>query len=215
MGITFWLGVVCTSMGLGGLLVAERADSQSGRWLWKPLASTGFVVSALGAGALDSAHGRFMLLAFALCFAGDVLLVGTSTRSFLSGVGSFAGGHLAFAWAFFTRGVATTASWWALGGLVLPAVLVYRWLKPHLEGPMRVAVPIYIVVICGMVALAVGTHVHRSGWMLLAGAFAFFVSDISVARDRFVSPGFDNRAWGLPLYYGAQLLLAASSGAHS
>src|SRR5690606_15836297 len=102
-----------------------------------------------------------------------------------------------------------------LGGLVLPAVLVYRWLKPHLEGPMRVAVPIYIVVICGMVALAVGTHVHRSGWMLLAGAFAFFVSDISVARDRFVSPGFDNRAWGLPLYYGAQLLLAASSGAHS
>jgi hypothetical protein len=29
-----------------------------------------------------------------------------------------------------------------------------------------------------------------------------------VARDRFVAPGFVNRAWGLPLYFGAQLLFA-------
>jgi hypothetical protein len=31
-----------------------------------------------------------------------------------------------------------------------------------------------------------------------------------VARDRFVRHEFANRAWGLPLYYGAQLLIAAT-----
>jgi hypothetical protein len=31
-----------------------------------------------------------------------------------------------------------------------------------------------------------------------------------VARDRFVSHQFVNRAWGLPLYYAAQLLLATT-----
>jgi hypothetical protein len=39
------------------------------------------------------------------------------------------------------------------------------------------------------------------------------LSDLSVARDRFVAPGFVNRAWGLPTYFAAQLLLAASVAA--
>jgi hypothetical protein len=43
---------------------------------------------------------------------------------------------------------------------------------------------------------------------VVVGALAFTASDVSVARDRFVQPAFHNRAWGLPLYFGAQLLLA-------
>ncbi len=46
--------------------------------------------------------------------------------------------------------------------------------------------------------------------MRLAGAVSFYVSDLSVARDRFLAPGFSNRIWGLPLYYGGQPLLAWS-----
>jgi hypothetical protein len=45
------------------------------------------------------------------------------------------------------------------------------------------------------------------------GALAFTASDVSVARDRFVREDFFNRAWGLPLYYCAQLLLALSPAA--
>jgi hypothetical protein len=45
---------------------------------------------------------------------------------------------------------------------------------------------------------------------VLVGALLFFVSDLAVARDRFVSPGFANAAWGLPLYYAATLVLAAT-----
>jgi hypothetical protein len=53
-------------------------------------------------------------------------------------------------------------------------------------------------------------------WLWPAGvmtaAVAFYISDVSVARDRFVAPGFGNRIWGLPLYYAAQLLFALSTG---
>jgi hypothetical protein len=42
------------------------------------------------------------------------------------------------------------------------------------------------------------------------GALAFTASDVSVARDRFVKHEFVNRAWGLPLYFGAQLLIAVT-----
>jgi hypothetical protein len=38
----------------------------------------------------------------------------------------------------------------------------------------------------------------------------FYASDLSVARDRFVVFRFSNRAWGLPLYFGAQLILAST-----
>ena len=44
----------------------------------------------------------------------------------------------------------------------------------------------------------------------LAGAVLFFASDLGVARDKFVAPGFPNRAWGLPAYYAGQLLIAWS-----
>ena len=46
----------------------------------------------------------------------------------------------------------------------------------------------------------------------MTAAVAFYLSDVSVARDRFVAPGFGNRIWGLPLYYAAQLLFALSTG---
>jgi uncharacterized membrane protein YhhN len=76
------------------------------------------------------------------------------------------------------------------------------------EGKLRGPVMAYIVVITGMVALAAGS---RSAW-IAAAATAFFVSDLSVARDRFVAPGFGNRLWGLPLYYSAQILFVLSIG---
>jgi uncharacterized membrane protein YhhN len=54
-------------------------------------------------------------------------------------------------------------------------------------------------------AFRAGVASFGLGHALYAVAFA-----LSVARDRFVVPGFVNRAWGLPLYYAAQLVLAAT-----
>jgi hypothetical protein len=38
----------------------------------------------------------------------------------------------------------------------------------------------------------------------------FYVSDLAVARQRFVAQSWTNKLWGLPLYFGAQLVLAAT-----
>lgn len=48
--------------------------------------------------------------------------------------------------------------------------------------------------------------------MAAAGAVAFYVSDVFVARDRFMKGGFVNRLVGLPLYYAGQFLIAFSLG---
>lgn len=44
----------------------------------------------------------------------------------------------------------------------------------------------------------------------LAAAALFYASDLCVARQKFVSPSPWNPLIGLPLYYAAQLCLAAS-----
>ena len=75
---------------------------------------------------------------------------------------------------------------------------------------MRGPVVAYVAVISLMVVCAAGPVGAGAGPLLLAGALAFFVSDLAVARERFVARGFSNRAWGLPLYYGATLLLAST-----
>ena len=46
----------------------------------------------------------------------------------------------------------------------------------------------------------------------LVAALLFYLSDLAVARERFVAPGRTNRLWGLPTYYVAQILFALSIG---
>ncbi len=48
--------------------------------------------------------------------------------------------------------------------------------------------------------------------MILLGAISFYLSDLFVARDRFLKDAFVNRLVGLPLYYLGQFLLAFSVG---
>ena len=45
---------------------------------------------------------------------------------------------------------------------------------------------------------------------LLAAAFLFYVSDLFVARQRFIKRCFLNSLCGLTLYYAAQLMFAIS-----
>ena len=70
----------------------------------------------------------------------------------------------------------------------------------------------YAVAITAMGVWAVATAVADWDWRLPVGAGLFIVSDVAVARQTFVQPGFVNRLWGLPLYYGGQLLLAWAAG---
>jgi uncharacterized membrane protein YhhN len=98
----------------------------------------------------------------------------------------------------------------AATAMLVPAGLVLRWLWPHLDASMRMPVLAYSAAITSMVALAVGTVLAGNSPWIGVGALAFWFSDLSVAADHFVRRAFVNRLWGLPLYYGAQLLLAWS-----
>src|SRR5207253_7635336 len=126
----------------------------------------------------------------------------------LPGLGAFLVGHLLFAAAFVARGVSPPVAAVAAAAAAVAAVPVARWLLPHVKGGMRAPVLAYMTAISAMVSLAAGSFAFRPAPLLLGGALAFYFSDLSVARDRFVQPGFVNRLWGIPLYYGAQLLFA-------
>jgi uncharacterized membrane protein YhhN len=201
-----------TAVALAALLWVEWHRVPGGAWATKPLASLGFLVAAWAAGALDSGYGRTVLAALVLCFAGDVLLIPKARASFLAGLVAFLLGHVGFAAAFAARG--QDAAWAGAAALaVVPAAAgALRWLAPHVEPAMRWPVRAYVAVISAMVLLAAGTVGAAGGPVVLAGALCFYVSDLAVARERFVASTPWNRMWGLPLYYGAQLLLASSVG---
>lgn len=201
---------VC-AVAVVGLLVAERVQSRLGVWLTKPVAAGAYVWLALGQGALGSLYGRWLLMGLVLCWWGDILLIPKDRRSwFRLGIVSFLAGHLAYIVAF----LELPKGWLGLVvGCVLAAALawfVLGWLGPKLPAGFRRLVVIYVAVICCMLVAAL-TSADGSGIGSIAlGASLFALSDISVARDRFVAKAFVNRAWGLPLYFAAQLILAST-----
>jgi uncharacterized membrane protein YhhN len=199
-----------TVVAVAALVWAERSDVRAARWAAKAAASVGFVAVALAGGALEARFGRAVALALVLSLAGDLLLIPPSVTAFRLGLFSFLLAHLAFAASFVVRGVDGRAAAGAAVVLGLLALAIARWLLPHVRGRMRRPVIAYICAIVSMVSLAAGSVAAHGRPVLLAAAACFFVSDLSVARDRFVAPGFVNRLWGLPLYYFAQLLFAWS-----
>lgn len=216
---------------VGLLLLGEKRDAPWRGWA-KAAASTGFIATAVAAGATDTAYGAWVLAALCLGWVGDIALVSAQRKWFLLGLGSFLLSHLTYIGAFSTVGPEALVAIVVAAGLLVPAVLVGRWLWPHLGADMRGPVVAYIAVITAMVAAAAGAVAGigpaapavaalTSGeplpdWLwpaaVMTAAVAFYLSDVSVARDRFVAPGFGNRTWGLPLYYAAQLLFALSTG---
>ncbi len=203
-----WL--ILTAVALAALLAGEYRRSSALKALAKPLASAGFIGLALASGATETFYGRAVLAALVLSWFGDVFLLSSKPRPFLLGLTAFLLAHVAYAVAFVVHGQDPVLSCLAFVALLLPAWFVLRWLWPHLPAAMRAPVGAYIAVITVMVALASGAFAFGAHASLLIGASAFYLSDLAVARDRFVASGFVNRAWGLPLYYFAQLCLAWS-----
>ena len=202
--------VICVA-AVAALLVAERRNSQVGKWFTKPVASAAFIAVAAISGALDSDYGRLILLGLGLCLLGDVLLIPEGRLAvFRAGVFAFLAGHVAFAAAFLTQ--PRSLPWLAVAAVTLVLALsgVWRWLSPRLPVDMRRPVQAYFLVIGVMTALACAVSGAGGPPIIAAGAIAFTASDVAVARDRFVHQEFANRAWGLPLYYFAQVLLALS-----
>ncbi len=194
------------------LVLAEFRNWPIRRAVFKIIASSAFVVVAIQLNPTASSYGRLILIALAFSWVGDVLLLSRQKRIFLFGIASFLASHVVFSIAFANRPLNDTALIAGFAVMSCIGIIVLKWLWRHLPGFYRIAVTAYVAAIIGMCSFAIAVSAASGNWILAIGALAFAASDISVARDRFVTPGFTNRAWGLPLYYAAQIVLALSIG---
>lgn len=201
-GLTVAFCILCLLMSASGYSSASK--------LFKMAASFSFLATALLAGAHQSMYGRILLAGLVCSSFGDYFLLSGGDGRFLAGLVAFLVAHLAYCAAYAVRGL-------RLHGLIPSAVaiafvglLVIRWVWPHVPSDLQIPVAAYTVVIGIMVVLAGGTVSQPGGGLILLGAVMFYVSDIFVARQQFVSPGFENGLMGLPLYFTGQAILALS-----
>jgi uncharacterized membrane protein YhhN len=202
---------------LAGLLFFAKKESVRGTIMTKPLLSGLFVVVALSVPHANQTYYGFILAGLLFCMAGDVFLIFLRSRKcFLLGLVSFLTGHILYGIAFFSMGSPKTLT--AIIAVICLAVstTVFIRIRTYLKA-MLVPVIAYMVVITLMVigaaSLAANEHLNWTGRALACwGAVLFYLSDIFVARHRFVREEFINRLAGLPMYYAAQFMIAFSIG---
>jgi uncharacterized membrane protein YhhN len=208
--------IVFAAALLLGLLYAEKKEILKAKLAVKIVLSSLFIFSAVIQPHLIVPYYRFILTGLIFCLGGDVFLALPRQKMFLYGLVSFLLGHLFYVAAFFyTVGI----NQGTVIGLVISAITsggVFLWLRPYL-GAMKIPVIFYILVITAMVVgacsvLAAGGLALCGRMLVFSGALAFYISDIFVARQRFLKTEFLNRLIGLPLYYSGQFMLAFSVG---
>jgi uncharacterized membrane protein YhhN len=198
-----------------GLLFFDKRGSTRGLLLTKPFLSALFIAAALSGPSADPKYFNLILAGLLLCMAGDIFLIFFSSKKlFLAGLVSFLAGHILYTFAFFSLAGPGRGRWIVIASVLTISIAVFVWLRPHL-GKMLVPVLAYVAIITAMVigaaALADTETVHFPGRALaFSGALLFYVSDIFVARQRFVTHNFLNRAVGLPLYFVGQFMIALS-----
>ncbi len=201
------LWILITGIIVIDLVLAEFRKERALVKIFKPLASLCLLIIAIDAGALRSTHGWIVLAGLVFSWFGDVFLLSKERRFFFAGLLSFLLAHIAYIVAFFVRGIEFSYFFGVLPGLLVAAALVYRWIEPKLDG-LDKPVVLYMTLISTMVAAAVGNLHNLAGPGLAAGACLFFLSDVCVARERFVESAFINKGVGLPAYYAGQMLIA-------
>lgn len=207
---TLAVGLVALTLTTGTAAAFLQTAGRRGYGVLKMVAATSYLAFAFEVGALDSLYGMTVLAALILSWFGDLFLIGDARPAFLAGLGAFLLAHVAYSSAFYLAGLQPAPVGGAAAAMVVVGVVVFRWLRAaDLPPAMTTPVAAYLVAIGVMVAFAAGT----GSALVLVGAVAFAASDVFVARHRFVVRSPLNRRVGLPLYFAAQLLIAASVAA--
>jgi len=207
--------MVAGGLLLLGLLFAEKKDSLKGKLMTKPLASVGFILLAVFQPHPVPGYYYWLLAGLVFCLGGDVFLALPQKPMFLLGLISFLLGHLLYVGGFLS--LVPIAAWFQVSTLVvvLVSTAVFVWLKQHLGsmlGPVIVYIGVISLMLIGALAVFNSAGVaYRGRWLILIGALLFYLSDLFVARNRFVRKEYVNRLIGLPLYYAGQYLLALSA----
>lgn len=211
-GLVIILGVIL----LVGVLFHEKKKKRLLLLITKSTLSLLFVVTALLQPRPVSAYFNYLLVGLVFCLVGDVCLALPQKKAFMAGLVSFLFGHVLYIFSF--SSLIPVSHWFSPGLFIIfgLSAIVFFWLRPHLKS-MLIPVLIYLLVITimafGAWAVFGKSSFQISGRALvLAGALCFYVSDIFVARHRFIKEEYRNRFLGLPLYYTGQFFLAFSIG---
>jgi uncharacterized membrane protein YhhN len=202
--------VALTGLGVVAALAAAHGGKRGAYTAAKAVASAGFVALAVIVGATGATWSAIALGGLVVAAAGDVVLTGHSKKSFIIGLSCFAVAYATYAVAFLLRGI--DGSTLAVAAVLAAAVGAgaWRYLRAHLPGKLRTPVRVYLLVVSSMLATGVAAGITYRAVPLALGAALITGSDLSVARERFVTPGFANKLVGLPAYYVGQTLIALS-----
>lgn len=206
---TTWSLIIAMVLCVGLNLWCEKRRIWMNGFVFKTAASLSFFSLAVHRWDGIEPYGLWILAALGCCVIGDMLLV--FKKTFGLGLAAFLLGHLLFCVAFGHVLPVARWSWPWLPPLAGWGGLVLLWLWKDL-GRMKGPVVVYVGAICTMFWAAVSVGLSGGTILIPCGAALFTLSDLGVARNRFKSPGYVNRAWGLPTYYLAQTLLALSVG---
>jgi len=200
--------VIVTAIACMALVYCQRMGWAQAAAFSKVLASSGFLLTAVSAGALRHQFGRIVFAGLVLSMVGDMTLIGATREHFLAGLVAFLFAHIAYTTAFISFGQARR---WVIAAalpVTVSAVAVLLWLLPLAAAGLELPVRMYTAVISLMVITAFGARGAGASTLIVAGAIMFFVSDLSVAWLRVAGTDFPAYVWGLPLYYGGQLCFA-------
>lgn len=208
--------IVLAAILLPWFLFYEKGETHKGMVPTKLILSLLFIVAVNLQPHPIPGYFRFLLTGLIFCAGGDLFLALPQRSMFMSGLVSFLIGHVFYIAAFFYAAQLNVFTWTGTALAVIASGWVYVWLKPNL-GKMTIPVLVYVLVITLMMAGAFSIlgdlRMYLNGRILVfAGAFLFYISDIFVARHRFIKKEFMNRLIGLPLYFTGQFILAFSVG---
>lgn len=187
---------------------AVAADRRPVEYVCKPLVLVLLIAVAVALHPAVGVRREWFVVALVLSLAGDVLLM-LPQDLFVAGLGSFLAGHLCYIVGL-TRhgGSGSTVALAAVAVAVVASVPASRILPAVKRGSPALLVPValYMVVISAMVATAAATGVALAA----CGAILFWVSDASIAWDRFVRPWSWARTWIMVTYHLGQAALVLS-----
>jgi uncharacterized membrane protein YhhN len=204
------------SLLLLGLLYHEKTKKQKSIIINKTILSLLFVITAFLQPYGISSYSNDLLIGLILCLIGDICLALPGEKIFKAGLGAFLFGHVFYIFSF--SSLLRISLWITVGGFVICCISawVFFWLRPYLKsmlGPVLVYILVITVMLGGAWGIFQQSSFPVSGRVLVfIGALCFYLSDIFVARDKFIREEFRNRLIGLPLYYAGQFSLAFSVG---
>ena len=198
-----------TGLAVVAALVSTRKGMSRAYPASKAVASMGFIGVALASGAAGAEWSTLALGALVVSAVGDIVLGVRGAKTLLVGLSCFAVAYSVYSVAFSLHG--TGLYLWATAPAgALFAAGAWLFARHRLPSGMRAAVGVYIVVIAAMLATGVAAGVSHRSVTLVCGVVLIAASDLAVARERFGSPGFANKLFGLPAYYAGQTLIALS-----